>query len=261
MSPPTIPRLTDLPNEILVSILTPFLATELLRLAVVCRRFHSLIIRILHFRLVLAPSLPEYKLILEAYHPSKRYFDPHLFCTYLRTDGLSTLDDGAEGVHGIGYFSAMGRLYSRFRPERPELAGTMPLRRIAGAAPAQAQNGSIVQPIYRNAGDGGTERIVHSVHLDPEELFGQFCAYSSLVRLGPRRGLFLGIVPIVKPNQGTMRVWKNWLCERAREARRRHSEEEDPITPGPEAGQDPDIMWIDYRRNVGIKNSWCEPLT
>ncbi|RMZ92747.1 hypothetical protein DV736_g45, partial [Chaetothyriales sp. CBS 134916] len=243
MSPPTIPRLTDLPNEILVAILAPFLAIELLRLAVVSRRFHSVIVRILHFRLVLAPSLPEYKLILEAYHPSNRYFDPHLFCTYLRTDGLFTPDEGTESLYHTGCFTKMGLLYSRFRPERPVVAGTIPLRRIAGAAPTPSQNGSTVQPIYRNAGDGGTERIVHSVHLDPEELFGQFCT-----------------VPIVKPNQGTMRVWKTWLCERAREARRLQTEE-DPITPGPEAGQDPDIMWTDYRRNVGIKNSWCEPLT
>ncbi|RMD40611.1 hypothetical protein DV735_g4492, partial [Chaetothyriales sp. CBS 134920] len=210
MSPPTaLHRLTDLPNEILASILSPFLTAELLQVAGVCRRLRSVVARLLHFRIVLAPSLPEYKLILEAYHPTNRYFGPHLFCTYLHTDGLSTADAAPESLDEMGSFARMGLFYSRFRPERPAV--------------------------------------------DPEELFGQFCAYSSLVRLGPSRGLFLSTVPIVKRNQGTMRVWKTWLCERAREARRRRPVEGPNSTGLGAAAQDPDIMWTDGRKNVGIK--------
>ncbi|RMZ84889.1 hypothetical protein DV738_g132, partial [Chaetothyriales sp. CBS 135597] len=246
MSAPTaLWRLTDLPNEILATILTPFLTAELLQVAVVCRRIHSVVARILHFRMVLAPSLPEYKLILEAYHPTNRYFGPHLFCTYLYTDGFSAGADAVpEGLDDVGSFANMSLFYSRFRPERPAVGALVPPRWLA----------NMVQ-IQWGVGDGGSERMRHSVHLDPEELFGQFCAYSSLVRLGPSRGLFLSTVPIVKPNQGTMRVWKTWLCERAREAsRRRTAAAGGPISTGlGAAAQDPNIMWTDARKNVGIK--------
>ena len=259
-------QLFELPNEILVSVLTPFLTADLLPLTTVCRRFHSVILRILHYRLLLAASLPEYKLILEAYHPSKRYFDPYLFCTYLGTDGLSSKHEGEGSLYAdcateAGRFAKMGTVYSRFRPERPGVAGQMPLRRIAGAAPAQSQAGITNQPIYDNAGDGGNKKVMHTINLDAEELFGQFCAYSSLVRLGPRRGVFLSTVPIVEPRQGTMRVWKEWLCEQARELRRQEVEglisqpevERSSTMASANVGQDQSIMWTDYRRNVGLK--------
>ena len=260
-------ELFDLPSEILVSVLTPFLTADLLPLTTVSRRFHSVILRIIHFRLLLAASLPDYKLILEAYHPSKRYFDPYLFCTYLGTDGLSSTHEGEGSLYAdcateTGRFAKMGMLYSRFRPERPLVAGSMPLRRIAGATPVQSQNGNPNQPIYSNAGDGGSIKVVYTINLDSEELFGQFCAYSSLVTLGPRRGVFLSAVPIVEPKQGTIRIWKEWLCERARELRKLEVEgatEVEPVlersstTAFPDVGQDQNIMWTDYRRNVGLK--------
>ena len=257
----------DLPNEILVSVLTPFLTADLLPLTTVSRRFHSVILRIIHFRLLLAASLPEYKLILEAYHPSKRYFDPYLFCTYLGTDGLSSIHEGEGSLYADcatekGRFAKMGMLYSRFRPERPEVAGSMPLRRIAGATPAQGPGGNPNQPIYGNAGDGGNTKVMQTINLDSEELFGQFCAYSNLVRLGPRRGVFLSTVPIVEPKQGTIRIWKEWLCERSRELRKQEMEwsiqaetnlERSSTTARADIGEDPNIMWTDYKRNVGLK--------
>jgi F-box-like len=150
--------LFDLPNEVLVSTLTPFPTSELLPLVTVCRRFHSIILRILHFRLLLAASLPEYKLILEAYHPSRRWNDPYYFCTYLGTDGLSSKHEGEGSLYAdcateSGRLAKLGMLYSRFRPERPAAAGQMPLRRIAGAAPVHGPSGNPNQPIYSNVGD------------------------------------------------------------------------------------------------------------
>lgn len=234
---------------------------------VVSRRFHSIILRILHFRVLLAAALPDFKLILEAYHPSKRYSDPYLFCTYLGTDGLSSKHEGEGSLYEDcegeeGRFAKLGALYSRFRPERPSIQGSMPARRIAGAVPSSQSSSpsNPTQPIYADGGDGGSSKISHSLNLDADELFGQFCAYASLVRLGPRRGVFLSNVHIVQPGQGVMRVWKQWLQDRAQELWQQEQQQDlgvdvarAPTTTLPTIGADKKIMWTDYRKNVGLR--------
>lgn len=209
--------------------------------------------------------MPDYKVILEAFHPSRRYTDPYLFCTYLGTDGLSSKHEGLGSLYedcngATGRFAKLGTLYSRFRPERPGIAGSMPLRRIAGATINQPLAGSSTQPIYKDGGDGGSMKVIHHFNLDQDELFGQFCAYANLVRTGPRRGVFLSTVQIVEPGQGVMRVWREWLWERAR-----RSADEDNANGSdlersttytfPMISDDKAIMWTDYRKNVGLRVS------
>ena len=188
-----------------------------------------------------------------------------MFCTYLGTDGLSSKHEGEGSLYEDcdteqGRLAKLGTLYSRFRPERPGVEGSMPLRRVAGAAmPSQSAAGSTSQPIYANAGDGGSRKVMHNISLDADELFGQFCAYSSLVRLGPRRGVFLSTVPIVVQGQGVMRVWREWLRDRARDLKRLEKEsdsshvERTSMFLDQAIGQDKSIMWTDYRRNVGLR--------
>ena len=217
----------------------------------------------MHFRLLRAAALPEYKLILEAYHPSRKYTDPYLFCTYLGTDGLSSKHEGEGSLYADckreeGRLAKLGGLYSRFRPESPNVEGTMPARRIAGAAPVQTVAGHSAQPIYANNGDGGAKKVVHTINLDADELFGQFCAYASLVRLGPRRGVFLSTVHIVKSGSGVMRVWREWLATRASEAKEREDLDgvafkPTPTLASPVIGEDKNILWTDYKKNVGLR--------
>lgn len=153
----------------------------------------------------------------------------------------------------------LGTLYSRFRPEHPSVEGSMPARRIAGATLAQSSTGSSSQPIYANTGDGGEKKIVHTVNLDADELFGQFCAYASLVRLGPRRGVFLSTVHIVKSGAGVIRVWREWLQERATETKERGDQddedslEETPTATFPSIGDEKRVLWTDHKRNVGLR--------
>ena len=246
-----------------MSLLSSFATEALPPLVLVCRRFHSIIVRILHFRLLLAAALPEYKLILEAYHPSKKYTEPYLFCTYLGTDGLSSKHEGEGSLYedcprAEGRLARLGSLYSRFRPEKPGVAGSMPRRAFpAGGNPPQANGGVSSQPIYANGGDGGDEKVVHALNLDSCELFTQFCAYASLVKLGPRRGVFLNSVHIVKSKEGTMRVWREWLQTRAEElaaendAQLRQHASASELEPS--IGTDKAIMWQDYRKNVGLR--------
>jgi len=263
-----------------VHILTPFPTELLLPLTLICTKVHNLVLRLLHYRLLLAAAAPEYKIILEAYHPSRRYTKPYLFCEYLGTDGLSSQHEGEGSLYqdcdGVaGRLGKLGALYSRFRPEHPDVEGTMPMRRIAGATPVLAQptdgtgadpsegwsqSAPPTTPIYRNAGDGGTKKIVHTINLDGGELFGQFCAYGSLVRLGPRRGLFLSTVNIVEPGAGTIRVWRHWLVDRCKElyeAERNGTSaiilEETLTTRVPAFHSDPTILWTDNKKNVGLR--------
>jgi hypothetical protein len=266
-----------------VHVLSLFNTPTLLPLCTVSRRFHHLVLRILHFRLLLAAAAPEYKLILEAYHPTKRYTDPYLFCTYLGTDGLSSRHEGEGSLYAdcateSGRFAKLSSLYSRFRPERPDIEGSIPVPRggVSGLTPNSAGMNSgdgssapsNTRPIYRNAGDGGLAKVKHHIHLDADELFGQFCAYANLVRLGPRRGVFLSTIPIVESKQGWMRVWRYWLVDRARE---RAAEAEakagaEGSANAPETlqrrptnalpgvvGSDCRILWTDERRNVGLR--------
>lgn len=261
-------------------IFTPFTTESLLPLTLTCTKVHNLVLRILHYRLLLAAAAPEYKILLEAFHPSRRYTKPYLFCEYLGTDGLSSQHEGEgslyEDCDGVaGRLGKLGALYSRFRPEHPDVEGTIPMRRIAGATPVLAQaptdtgatqvdgwteTAPPTTPVYRNSGDGGTKKIVHTINLDEGELFGQFCAYGSLVRLGPRRGVFLSTVNIVEPGQGTIRVWRHWLVDRCNELYEAEKSgtsdkviEQSPTARIPAFRTDPTILWTDYKKNVGLR--------
>lgn len=255
--------LYDIPQEILVSILTTFRTETLLPLVLVSHRFHSIILRILHFRLLLAAALPEYKIILEAYHPSRRNTEPYLFCSYLGTDGLSSKHEGEGSLYehctGVaGRLGKLGQLYSRFRPESPGVEGSMPLRRIAGATPVQASGSTGTQPIYKNDGDGGTKKVTHTINIDSDELFTQFCAYASLVRLGPRRGVFLSTVHIVQSGEGVMRLWRDWLVARAAETKKVDQDKEwelerTPTDTAPSIAEEISIIWTNYKRNTGLR--------
>ncbi|KIV89416.1 hypothetical protein, variant 4 [Exophiala mesophila] len=265
MANPTCPpSLEQLPNEILVSILTAFDTRQLLPWVVVSRQFHSIILRILHFRLLLAAALPDCKLILEAYHPSRNSgANTYLYCTYLGTDGLSSKHEGEGSLYQDclrepGRFAKLGALYSRFRPEAPSIATSIPLRRIAGAVPSQTASGENTQPLYADSGDGGFHKIHHVLNLDPDELFVQFCVYPQLVRFGPRRGVFLSSAHIVQHGQGVMRVWKQWLQDRALEPH-----DQDQIagselparisTASSGVATDKAVLWTDYKKNVGLR--------
>ena len=137
----------------------------------------------------------------------------------------------------------------------------MPVRRVAGLTPNSQGAGNANQPIYANEGDGGKIKLTHTINLDGDELFGQFCAYASMVRLGPRRGVFLSTVPLVEAKQGWMRVWRHWLVDRARELA---SEDEGAngspeflartsTQLNPDIGSDRTILWTDEKHNVGLR--------
>ncbi|EXJ80657.1 hypothetical protein A1O3_06941 [Capronia epimyces CBS 606.96] len=266
MSPDAL-CLYSLPNEILVSILSGFETQTLLPLAVVSRRFHSIILRIIHFRLLLA-VVSDYKVFLEAYHPSTRHSDPSLFCSYLGTDGLSAKHEGEGSLYEDcasekGRFAKLGALYSRFSPDRlgmQGLGGSLLGWRVATGAPDQATPNP-TQPSYAE-GDDGSMKVLHNLNLDADELFVQFCAYATLIKVGERRASFFSEPKLVQSGQGVMRVWKQWLQDRACALwEQEQGQDQTPevrldrpsTTSCPSIGSDKNILWTDYRKNVGLR--------
>ncbi|MCJ1245005.1 hypothetical protein MMC30_002206 [Trapelia coarctata] len=257
----------SLPNELLIYILSPFSTKLLLPLAIVSRRFHDVVLRILHHRLLLAASLRDRKLILECYHPSSKNTEPYLFCDYLGTPGLSSEIEGEgdayDETNGMGRLGRLGGLYSRFRPIRPEMEQRVFRSHPAGDVPGHPGSSTIFP-----SGPSPTEQepeglVSHSVHLDSHELFSQLCVVTNLVQLGPRRGVFYSFVNVA---DGVVRIFRNWLTSRAGETPGKASlaSSENFEENGGKGFSEPEsdihdthtearMLWVDSRQNVGIR--------
>ncbi|PGH27951.1 hypothetical protein AJ80_00205 [Polytolypa hystricis UAMH7299] len=240
--------LYSLPNEILVSILSPLSTRALLPIILVSHRLYALISRILHYRLSSTAPLHDYKLILECYHPSCKATEPYLFCNYLGTDGLEEEEGGKHAADGLSSVyencaptARLGRLeglYSRFRPRPVEWDAKMRVRSSAppvgapmvaggggGGGAAGPTNGATAAEPFANrwtSNGNGNGLVSHSIILDGYEHFSQLCTMAHLVRKNAfptRADLADGIV----------RLWRQWLAERARwdtDEKKKNKEEE-----------------------------------
>jgi hypothetical protein len=218
------------------------------------------VLRILHYRLLLNTPLKEYKLLLECFHPSSKLTEPHVFCKYLGTDGLSERHDGTgslyenvDTAHQLGRVTA---LYSRFRPlvaneEEEEdaerigshfdLTGRMLL--FSGVGFVRAD---------KNGGKGNKDdEVIREVTLDGHEDFSQLCVVANLVQVRPGTSLLLSAFTI---EDGFVRLWRDWLhhqsrkLKKASEIAREESHEEIQIPPDSD-----DILWADVGKTVGLK--------
>ncbi|RWQ91494.1 hypothetical protein C8Q69DRAFT_482767 [Paecilomyces variotii] len=223
-------NLYSLPNEVLVSILTPFPTRSLLPLTVVSHRFHALILRILHYRLLIATSLKDYKLMLECFHPSSKLTEPHVFCKYLGTDGLSDKHEGVgslyENCETAEQLARLGSLYSRFRPEPPMEDDT-------GRTFLVPPTDSPAEP---------PQLIKRAVHLEEFEDFSQLCTVVNLVKVVPNSSMLLSAVTI---EDGTVRVWRDWLKDQSNHKDKLGISSNDPNNTR--------ILWADTNENVGLK--------
>ncbi|KAH8805002.1 hypothetical protein F5884DRAFT_438694 [Xylogone sp. PMI_703] len=240
----------DLPNEVLMNTLSTFPTRALLPFTTVSHRFHDIILRIIQNRLNQATTLKDHKLILECYHPSTKLTTPYLFCDYLGTDVVS---DDVHG-NGTGPLGKLSDLYSHFRPLPAE--DTRPTRRWhpAGAVPQPPE------PLTPSTSDDEGELedeeplASHNVNLESFELFSQLCTVTSLIKVGPKRGLFLSCVNI---SEGVMRVWRQWLAEQAesyRRSRRLPQKSKSRATFGEVREYDStNILWADANKTVGLR--------
>ncbi|KAF1976260.1 F-box domain-containing protein [Bimuria novae-zelandiae CBS 107.79] len=253
--------LYKLPNELLIYLLTPMTTPELLPLASVSHRIYTIVLRILHNRLVIASELDSHSVLLECFHPSAKLTEPPYFCTYHGTDGLQLYDGYAEDEKNLAKrLGEMRNIYSRFRPHRRELeTGGRKVRRPPGDVPGS-------RTFAGTAGDGFEGDTVKQIlSLDANELFTQLVAQTNLVKIGPRNGLFTCFVPI---EEGVIRVWRDWLRNMPDMGNTTEPKTEEPVVEvgnGEEKAvtvefsdaskdlEDERILWVSPSKDTGIR--------
>lgn len=216
----------------------------LLPLTPTSRLFHSVILRILHTRLLNASSLKDHTLILECFHPSTKLSTPYLLCEYLGTgsaDSLSSTDLLAGTPPGAA-LGKMHNMYSHFRPLQPEEDHNIRRPHPAGGWYTGPSNA---------LAEKHTEYVCQNIHLESHELFSQLCTITNLVKVGPKRGLFLTCVNI---GEGITRVWRDWLADRCKSLKKRNRLE---VGPNTKVEQDEEykqrLLWADRGNNVGLR--------
>ncbi|KAL5361074.1 hypothetical protein BJX96DRAFT_151362 [Aspergillus floccosus] len=224
-------QLFSLPNEVFVQILSPFSTRALLPLTTVSHRFHALVLRILHYRLLLSASLKEYKLILECFHPTSKLIEPHVFCEYLGTDGLSNKYEGEgslyENVETAQQLGRLSTLYSRFRPE---------------VTVEQRSNGARLVPSADH--DPDSLAVTRPINLDEDENFSQLCVVVNIVKVMPGTNLLLSTITV---EDGVIRIFRDWLKEQIKRPR--------PATTPGGVSKDGDsrMLWVGQSKNVGLQ--------
>ncbi|KXJ88170.1 hypothetical protein Micbo1qcDRAFT_166810 [Microdochium bolleyi] len=192
------PSLGALPNEILIQILAHFPTRQVLALATLSHRFHDLVGRLHYSRLVEASSLRDHVLVLECYHPSVKIMTPTLQCEYLGTDKIDDIGRDAS-------LTKLKSLYSRFRPRGPpreDRASAWRNRRFSATSMSSTST-----PVDEDGDDDGRD-LSHDLFLDSGELFSQLCTQTSIIKVDPKRKLFLSIASVT---EGVIRVWREWL--------------------------------------------------
>lgn len=247
-----------LPNELLLHIFTPIPTLELLPLTTISRRIYSLILRILHNRLVAAAELHSHSVLLECFHPSVKLTEPPYFCTYRCTDGLTRYNDTDLNEKDVGRLGQMYNMYSRFRPHRRDLEpGGRKVKPRPGDVPGSRTFPGTTQDRYEG------ETVKQILSMEGHELFTQLIAQTNLVKIGSHN-LFTNFVDV---EEGVLRVWREWLrdvsdrCIKANTAASKEPVEE--VGKGKEVVrevveekadlEDPSILWVTPTKNTGIR--------
>ncbi|KAI1153911.1 F-box domain-containing protein, variant [Nemania diffusa] len=214
----------SLPNELIINAFDSLPTRSLLPLAAVSRRFRGLVGRLHYYRLVETTILQGRELLLECYQPSDRLSTPSLFCKYLGTNGLSEAGEDAN-------MDDLNHLYSRFKPFLGDEN-----RRPRARRPTTKVIEGTEEPL--------TQVPSYDVNLDAGDLFTQLCTVTNLVKIGPRRGLFLRVDNV---SDGVIRVWRDWLREQAERSATEQQRE------GEKYPDDSSILWIGSSKDVGVR--------
>lgn len=229
-------------------------------------------LRILHYRLLVAASLKEYRLILECFHPSSKLTEPHVFCDYLGTDGLSDRHEGQgslyENVETAQHLARLSALYSRFRP-RAQPDDEAAVRRVdesplSSSDPSPPSGNRAVmlpgvvgylrpKPKRRDDGAAVDEHSVKRiVSLDESEDFSQLCVVANIVKVLRGSNLLLSAVTV---EDGIVRIWRKWLKDRVSQSQLADAQTGlDLELDSSQARHRPSAMlWVDEGKNVGLK--------
>lgn len=164
-------------------------------------------------------------MILEAYHPSARFYTPYLSCKYqgiVSRDGPALYDD-IDPPPLSPSLADLKKLYGSYRPVLAD----------ENRATRRIRFGLLRQP----RPDQSEKRALHQVSLDEGELFSQLCSVVNVVKEGPRSGLFITHVNVMNK---VIRIFRNWLFELANSR------------PG-EMSDEARIIWLDHKKDTGIR--------
>jgi hypothetical protein len=175
-------------------------------------------------RLLEAANNQDHKIILECFHPASKFSSPYLSCNYLSTHAISKLHPQLDTALKHESNINVAELYSNFLPVKPVMERRAPRSHPAG--------GPIPVIIMSNARvDEHDTFVCQNVNLDSYELFSQLCTTVSLVKTGPKRGLFISSTKVA---EGTARIKRHWLAEQAQDGTAQ-------------------ILWADIHDTIGLK--------
>lgn len=188
--------------------------------------------------------------MLECFHPSSKLTEPHVFCKYLGTDGLSDKHEGVgslyENCETAEQLARLGSLYSRFRPEPPMEDDTGRTLLVPPTGRVLELAGAIESLSADNTGEDSPaeppQLIKRAVHLEEFEDFSQLCTVVNLVKVVPNSSMLLSAVTI---EDGTVRVWRDWLKDQSNHKDKLGISSNDPNNTR--------ILWADTNENVGLK--------
>jgi hypothetical protein len=241
-------------------ILTPMTTPDLLPLAPLSHRIYTIVLRILHNRLVVASELESHAVLLECFLPAAKLTEPAYFCSYLGTNGLSRYDELPESDKtSASRLGEMRNMYSRFRPHRRELEPGGRRVRPPGDVPGSRTFAGTT----RDGFEGDTVKQI--LGLDGQELFTQLVAVTNIVKIGPRPGLYA----CQNIDEGVIRVWRDWLRDMAAKGHSMKPKEEVVEKVGIDKGEAPatgtsqadmsewvdnsKILWASPNKNTGVR--------
>jgi hypothetical protein len=241
----------------LIELLLQLPTTSLLPLTLLSRRFHDIILRILHDRLVRATALEDHCLVFECFHPSTKFLTPYLYCEHLSTDSLA--DNIYWGPKNTGNLGKMTGLYAHFRPLPPDPERFLRRPHPAGGAPAQPSPSTWYQLSSQESGEPTDRLVSTTVSLDSHEWFTQLCTVTSLVKVGPRHGVFKSCV---KVGEGVVRIWRDWLasqafCRPQCVDKLTTNDSNTAVVAAPQSADEEKwkerMLWLDRHENIGLK--------
>ena len=209
--------------QLLYHVITFLPLRSLFNLARASPYVSSIVIQEFQRRYKRAICLPDRRVMLEAYHPSAQLSVPNYLCNHLGILGADH-EDPIEGNDGEGdinrcTIARLSKLYSMFQPQPCD-------------TPAGSDISDRRDPDARSA----DKPMTTIINLDDHEMFSQLCIRADLVHLGPRDGIFSGIIDLL--DKMTLRLWRNWLVENT--------------TTG--ENQDcSNVLWLDDARDFGLK--------
>ena len=245
--------------QILNTILSYHSTPTLLKVAPTNKHIHSLIIQILHQRILSASALQPHEIIFECYNPSLRLGTPHMICAPLTTLTNAPPSSTLVCTDGLS-LSRLNDLYTILKPTkskkeqdqpRPHPAGGMlaPLTAIFPALPPDAT--SVTSSSSKQPKSTMGDLVTQQIHLESHELFTQLCSNIKIVKPGPRQGVYKSCVLV---GEGILRIWRQWLSSQPNSAGNSEKPASEDTT-GEEYQKmvDAGVLWIDTRKNFGLR--------